>query len=349
VKWSEETLEKVCDAERSSGNLLSSARPPRNSPCNFFWTTSNVQSQPGSNFSIKPLHRHFEKIRIYRNTKIPTRNLISPVLWLVKNVAVPPSAAPYPSPSSSSIWPALHTTLSKMSKSILWHLSRHTIRPTFLTRPFSVTSTRADSTPDRPSIPGAEFLQPVPRPTRPPPPPSNAENSLTGLLERLEGNTTPGASQSPAIKDGYYAPDQKVSREPHHLHCYATKHNTHVTLTRPNRDSIISISCGNLGFRKAQRGTYEAAFQTVSWVMREMETRGLLSDPPHRMSTSAVDDSKYVTNLEVVLRGYAEGRTAFISALTGVEGRLIRPRVIKVSDGTRLKFGGTRSPNPRRL
>src|SRR5438552_458944 len=38
--------------------------------------------------------------------------------------------------------------------------------------------------------------------------------------------------------------------EPYHFHVYAHKHNTHVTVTKPNRQSIISVSCGNLGFSK---------------------------------------------------------------------------------------------------
>ena len=35
--------------------------------------------------------------------------------------------------------------------------------------------------------------------------------------------------------------------------------------------------------------------------------------------------------------------------LLGAEGRLLRDRVLRVMDGTRLKFGGTRSRKQRRL
>jgi small subunit ribosomal protein S11 len=74
--------------------------------------------------------------------------------------------------------------------------------------------------------------------------------------------------------------------------------------------------------------------------MRKMSEKGLLDKENHK---------DYVGKIEVVLRGYSEGRQAFIQALMGIEGRLIRPRVVKVSDATRIKFGGARSPNPRRL
>ncbi|KAF2422361.1 translational machinery component, partial [Tothia fuscella] len=122
--------------------------------------------------------------------------------------------------------------------------------------------------------------------------------------------------------------------EPHHFHIYTTKHNTHICLTRPNREPILSFSSGNIGFRKAQRGSYDAGFQLTAYVMKMIQDRGLLSP---------------IGTLEVVIRGFGKGREAVVKALLGNEGRLLRGKVVKISDATRLKFGGTRSPNPRRL
>jgi small subunit ribosomal protein S11 len=112
----------------------------------------------------------------------------------------------------------------------------------------------------------------------------------------------------------------------------------------PNKDAIISLSTGNIGFRKAQRGTYDAAFQLAAYVMKSIQEKGLLRAGP--------DDGtggNKIRQLEVVLRGFGPGREAVTKALLGTEGRALRSRVVKISDGTRLKFGGTRSPNPRRL
>lgn len=53
--------------------------------------------------------------------------------------------------------------------------------------------------------------------------------------------------------------------------------------------------------------------------------------------------------IEVVLRGYGVGREAFQKAILGSEGKMIRPLIKSVTDSTRLKFGGTRSPAVRRL
>ncbi|MCJ1341512.1 hypothetical protein MMC09_006808 [Bachmanniomyces sp. S44760] len=126
----------------------------------------------------------------------------------------------------------------------------------------------------------------------------------------------------------------RVQPPPHHLHVYATKHNTHLTLTTPSRDPIISVSTGNIGFRKAARGTYDAGYQLGAYVMSRIHEQGLLTK---------------IQKLELILRGFGPGREAITKILLGSEGMSLRPRISRVTDSTRLKFGGTRSPKPRRL
>jgi small subunit ribosomal protein S11 len=118
----------------------------------------------------------------------------------------------------------------------------------------------------------------------------------------------------------------------YHLHIYSTKHNTHITFTRPDKGAIVSLSAGNVGFRKSHRGTYDAAYQLAAHVFKTIEEK--------RIKPRAV---------EVVLRGFGQGREAVVKALLGQEGRFLKPVVKRVTDSTRLKFGGTRSPKPRRL
>ncbi|POS80847.1 mitochondrial ribosomal protein subunit S18 [Diaporthe helianthi] len=122
--------------------------------------------------------------------------------------------------------------------------------------------------------------------------------------------------------------------EPYHFHIYSHKHNTHVTVTKPNRDAIVSLSCGNLGFRKSQRKHYDAAYQLGAYVIDRLQQQGLHTT---------------IGSLEVVLRGFGPGREAITKVILGNEGRLLRSKIVKVSDATRLKFGGTRSKKPRRL
>ncbi|KAG9229685.1 hypothetical protein BJ875DRAFT_474208 [Amylocarpus encephaloides] len=122
--------------------------------------------------------------------------------------------------------------------------------------------------------------------------------------------------------------------EPHHFHVYATRHNTHITVTTPKRDPLISLSCGNLGFKHSARKHYDSAFQLASRVMEQMQERGINSQ---------------IRELEVVMRGFGQGREAVTKALLGLEGKNLRHKIIRVADATRLKFGGTRSKKPRRL
>lgn len=128
--------------------------------------------------------------------------------------------------------------------------------------------------------------------------------------------------------------DAERNENPHHFHIYATRHNTHITVTRPDRTPIMSVSCGNIGFRKAGRKHFDSAFQLASYVLGRMSEAGI---------------NNQIRKLEVVLRGFGAGREAVTKALLGNEGRFLRGKVVKIADATRLKFGGTRSKKPRRL
>lgn len=146
--------------------------------------------------------------------------------------------------------------------------------------------------------------------------------------------------------------------KPHRLHIYSTKHNTHITLVQPQRsaldtvssgisgttasatekrkqiDTLISLSAGNIGFKKAGRGSYDAAYQLAAFTLKQIQEKGILRD---------------IQRLEVVLRGFGAGREACTKALLGSEGRNLRHKITSVVDATRLKQGGPRSKKPRRL
>ncbi|KAK4547250.1 hypothetical protein LTR36_000905 [Oleoguttula mirabilis] len=149
-----------------------------------------------------------------------------------------------------------------------------------------------------------------------------------------------------------------MDTKPHRMHILATKHNTHITIVQPTRaasqtassgvsgtsasaadqkkmvDVLLSLSAGNIGFRKAGRGSYDAAYQLAAFVLKQLQERGIASG---------------IQKLEVVLRGFGAGREAVTKALLGAEGRSIRGKISAVVDATRLKLGGPRSKKPRRL
>lgn len=158
-------------------------------------------------------------------------------------------------------------------------------------------------------------------------------DSITRNFARASpyGSLIPGQSAS-AVGDLHKGDWPEESN--HHLHIYAHKHNTHITLTDPSRNPLVSVSCGNIGFRKAARGSYDAAYQLAAFVMLRIKDMGWLPR---------------IQGVELVYRGFGQGREAVTKAILGSEGRDVRPLIKKLSDSTRLKFGGTRSKKPRRL
>lgn len=99
-------------------------------------------------------------------------------------------------------------------------------------------------------------------------------------------------------------------------------------------DVLLSLSAGNIGFRKAGRGSYDAAYQLAAFTLKQMQEKGMLRD---------------MHSLQVILRGFGAGREAVTKVILGSEGRMIRNRIVSVVDATRLKQGGPRSKKPRRL
>lgn len=135
------------------------------------------------------------------------------------------------------------------------------------------------------------------------------------------------------------APSQATQKkedelEPYHFHIYAHKHNTHITCTKPNREPIISMSCGNIGFRKSRRGTFDSAYSLTKYVLERLIHTGW----PMK-----------IQRLELVLRGFGQGREAAVKVLMSPEGKVLRDKIVRVADSTRIKFAGTRSEKPRRL
>lgn len=171
---------------------------------------------------------------------------------------------------------------------------------------------------------------------RPAAPTMTASSQLQDLRDQAmrEAATKPGSQVSPD--------------EPYHLNVYAHKHNTHITFTEPSRNPILSFSAGNIGLRKAQRGSFDAAYQLATYTIRKMAEKQWRQGGK-KMTTNRTFTLADVSKIEVVMRGYGPGREAVQKAMLGNEGKLIVKKVTKVTDGTRLKFGGVKSENVRRL
>ena len=137
------------------------------------------------------------------------------------------------------------------------------------------------------------------------------------------------------------------------------KHNTHLTLSavvedldflekNPNlsyNEQVLyylnlphhpkaHISAGQLGFRKAQRAEYEAGYQVTNKMFKLIEEKRFLGPND---------------KIELILKNFGKGREAFLSALQGKEGLYVKPHIVRISDDTKIKFGGTRAKKARRL
>lgn len=175
------------------------------------------------------------------------------------------------------------------------------------------------------------------------PEPSRDSSPLSAITKMMRGGSS--AANSSHISSDYAKLAESLEADmvrnpyadrapPHHLHVYAHKHNTILTLTRPNGNPLLSIGCGQIGFRKAGRSGFDPAYQLSSHVMSQIQERGYLLE---------------IKRLEIVYRDFGKGRDAFTKVLLGNEGRHIRGLVSQVTDSTRVKFGGTRSRKVRRL
>ncbi|KAL7627878.1 hypothetical protein AAE478_002073 [Parahypoxylon ruwenzoriense] len=210
-------------------------------------------------------------------------------------------------------------------------------------RPFSQTCQRQADSDRTTSL--LDMIQRSPQQAQSAGPPRPGTGQGMGVLQRMiVQDTFAKARNQPTESDRILSEESTAANkareewgplnEPFHFHIYSHKHNSHITVTKPNRGAIISVSTGNIGFRKGKRGTYDAAYQLTAYVI----------DKLHQGNWH-----KNITAMEVVLRGFGAGREAATKVLLGNEGRMLRDKIVKVSDSTRLKFGGTRSQKMRRL
>ncbi|KAJ6004258.1 hypothetical protein N7499_000327 [Penicillium canescens] len=203
-----------------------------------------------------------------------------------------------------------------------------------ITRPFSLSSSQQVPRGDRDEM----QRQMLGRDSKAPSDTSSPSSPLSAITQMMQGERAPARRDNFRMAESFEADVIKhpyADQTPaHHLHVYCHKHNTILTLTRPNGNPIMSIGCGQIGFRKAGRSGFDPAYQLSAHVLSQIKEKGLLME---------------IKRLEVVFRGFGKGREAFTKVLLGNEGRFIKGLVVRVTDSTRLKFGGTRSRHERRL
>ncbi|KAJ2741535.1 hypothetical protein GGI20_005122 [Coemansia sp. BCRC 34301] len=112
------------------------------------------------------------------------------------------------------------------------------------------------------------------------------------------------------------------------LHVHASSNNTILSLTDANGKVIINASGGTVGFKKAQRAGFEAAYQATASIAATVKERGI--------SVRAV---------ELRLKGFGAGRDAAFKAVHSVTNWV----VARIIDTTPIPFNGCRPRKARRL
>jgi len=110
--------------------------------------------------------------------------------------------------------------------------------------------------------------------------------------------------------------------------------------------TVGRVSCGSVGFRKAQRATFEAATRCSARMFEIIEQLGT-KDRKTKNGT-VIRDAK-VGHIELVLKGFGPGREALTAALSTTVGATTRRLIRQVTDETPIKIGGVRPKKRRKL
>ncbi|KAJ2777806.1 hypothetical protein H4R18_004958 [Coemansia javaensis] len=112
------------------------------------------------------------------------------------------------------------------------------------------------------------------------------------------------------------------------LHVHASSNNTILSLTDARGRVLVNASGGSVGFKKAQRAGFEAAYQATASIASAVKERGI-----------------EVRKIEVRLKGFGAGRDAAFKAVNS----LTNWPVCAVTDATPIPFNGCRPRKARRL
>lgn len=124
--------------------------------------------------------------------------------------------------------------------------------------------------------------------------------------------------------------------KPYKLHALCSGNNAIFTLQDEfgkTRSRISGGMCG--GFKNSQRATYEAGYQVAVGMFQKI--------------VKERDVRKVQIEVEIRMKGRGMAREALLKALTTPEGEKIRDWIVRLTDVTPIKIGGTRAKKARRL
>ncbi|KAJ1678784.1 hypothetical protein EV182_003362 [Spiromyces aspiralis] len=126
----------------------------------------------------------------------------------------------------------------------------------------------------------------------------------------------------------YQRPAENDHPKHHILHVHASANNTILSLTDHKGKVLINTSGGSVGFKKSQRGGFEAAYQAAVKITEKAQEAGI-----------------GVRYLEMRFKGFGPGRNASFKAVRSVTNW----EIVRVTDATPIPFNGCRPKKARRL
>lgn len=150
-----------------------------------------------------------------------------------------------------------------------------------------------------------------------------------GATPSAPQNSLPGATPAHNSTYSYYSPSRDL--RPHRLHVSSSPNNTLITLAGQDGSKLVTHTGGSVGFKGSQKGGYEAAYRAALAMFESIaqRRRDRVGSP--------------IVRMELVFKGFGEGREAVYRALLSPEGTNVRNAVVFISDATKLKIGGTRA------
>jgi small subunit ribosomal protein S11 len=136
---------------------------------------------------------------------------------------------------------------------------------------------------------------------------------------------------------------QHTTTQIYRIHVSCTPNNTHIVISDPRGHPLKagSWSGGSCGFKGVNRSGYEAGYQCAVRAFARIQQLA----QEEGAGLGAVPNARF----EVLFRGFGQGRDAVFKALMTSEGDDVRPYVLRVTDNTPIKIGGTRAKKTRRL
>lgn len=129
---------------------------------------------------------------------------------------------------------------------------------------------------------------------------------------------------------------------PYRLHVFATRNNTILTLTTTPtaaQDEIFHpvawVSAGLAGYKGAARGTYDAGVEVSLRMFRKIAD--LVNPPLLSGGQKAKVTNPPPTEVEIVWKGFGQGRDAVLRTLLSGEGDSVRGIISKVTDAVSME------------